>query len=499
MRKTMIVMTLAMVCLGVSAQEKPFDGANTYDAEIDGICYHLNPDEQVAEMAYLHYQLGEINGDTDYRFAPESNSSGEECYAVPMDVWERLKTETFYVTAKGASPAIRIIDAWWTSVWTGGEIMPGSELLTDNGDGTWTLAVNFEGDPILDVLDEHHMAFSGCGYSVEEIYLKENNGEGKFTVWKNGTYQSETVKLPEKIAYEGVEYTVTSIGQNAFSAKRLTSVVIPSSVTAIAVRAFDNCMNLTSIKVESGNKVYDSREDCNAIIETNSNILIAGCQSTVIPSSVTEIGESAFFHCSNLTSIVIPNSVTSIGLAAFYGCGLTSLDIPCSVTTIGGYAFTNCFGLTSVSIPGSVTSIGDYAFAFCMEMTTVIIPNSVTSIGNVAFGFCNLTDVYCYAEKVPDTSDGTLFDYSYIEKATLHVPAGSIGDYANTAPWNGFWFIVPLTDDDPAPTGIRDTNSNVMAVGQQYYTIDGKRSTTPKQGMNIVKMNDGTTKKVIVK
>lgn len=488
MKKKIIALLLAFPIL-----------ASAYDAELDGICYNLDQEKQVAEMAYLHYQLGEINWSMDYRFAPENNSSGEECYAVPMDIWKRLKTETFYVTVKGSNPMVRIMDGWWSCLWTGNDIMPGNELLTDNGDGTWTLSVNLTGEPILDLMDDHHLLFSGMGYSVEEIYFKENNGEVKFTVWKNGTYQSDTVNIPEKITHEGVEYTVTSIAARAFTGcKSLTSVVIPNSVTTIAPLVFDNCINLTSVKVENGNAVYDSRENCNAIIETNTNILVAGCQNTEIPNSVTEIGESAFFRCFYLTSIVIPGSVTGIGVGAFYGCGLTSVDIPHSVTSIGDYAFTNCTGLSSVTIPNSVTSIGKYAFGFCMSMTTVVIPGSVTSIGALAFGFCDLTNVYCYAEKVPDTFDGSLFDYSYIEKATLHVPASSIDDYTNTAPWSGFDIIVPLTDNDPIPTGLRSTNSNVMAAGQ-YYTVDGKRSATPKRGMYIIKMNDGTTRKVLAK
>ena len=121
--------------------------------------------------------------------------------------------------------------------------------------------------------------------------------------------------------------SVTTIGYNAFSyCTGLTSVTIPNSVTSIGERVFSTCIGLTSIAVEEGNPKYDSRYNCNAIIETESNTLIAGCKNTIIPNSVTTIGGGAFYSCSGLTSVAIPNSVTTIGDNAFRGCtGLTSI------------------------------------------------------------------------------------------------------------------------------------------------------------------------------
>ena len=145
--------------------------------------------------------LGEVNWNGIYRFAPESNSTGEECYTVPADIWERLKTETFYVTIKGASPNIRVTSGWWTTTWTGADIQPGNELLEDNGDGTWKLTINLAGDPLLDLLDAQHLLFTGGGFSVEEIYLidvvkggspKEVvfwEGDGATAVSWNGVYR----------------------------------------------------------------------------------------------------------------------------------------------------------------------------------------------------------------------------------------------------------------------------------------------------------------------
>ena len=133
--------------------------------------------------------LGNISWSSEYRFAPESNSTGEECYTVPQDIWERLKTETFYVTIKGEDPQVRVTSGWWSTTWTGADIQPGNELLTDNGDGTWTLTVNLAGDPLLDVLDAQHLLFTGDRYTVEEIYFIEmqaGGGSSNETVfWEN--------------------------------------------------------------------------------------------------------------------------------------------------------------------------------------------------------------------------------------------------------------------------------------------------------------------------
>ena len=123
--------------------------------------------------------------------------------------------------------------------------------------------------------------------------------------------------------------SVTSIGTDAFAhCYNLSSVTIPSSVTSIGDMVFMCCYGLTSIIVQKDNPKYDSRNDCNAIIETNSNTLIAGCKNTVIPNSVTNISGYAFYGCSSLTSITIPGSVTSVGDNAFFSCAkLTNIIV----------------------------------------------------------------------------------------------------------------------------------------------------------------------------
>ena len=190
--------------------------------------------------------------------------------------------------------------------------------------------------------------------------------------------------------------SVTSIGHDAFAfCKVLTSITIPNSVTSIGEKAFNYCSNLTAITVEKGNTKYDSRDNCNALIETNSNTLIMGCKNTVIPNSVTSIGHDAFSGCESLTSITIPNSVTSIEDWAFSNCiGLTSITIPNSVTSIGMGAFEKCRGLTSVTFArGTPPEFGIVIFKDVNNSITVYVPaNSIEEYKNVlgGLGFSNI-------------------------------------------------------------------------------------------------------------
>ena len=163
---------------------------------------------------------------------------------------------------------------------------------------------------------------------------------------------------------------VKTIGKHAFYGCNLETITIPSSVTQIDKYAF-SC-NVSNIAVDKDNSVYDSREDCNAIIETMSNTLIMGCKNAIIPNSVTSIGNYAFERCSSLTSIEIPSSVTSIGDWAFSSCtGLTSIEIPEGVTSIGVSVFLLCNNLENLIIPSSVVSIGDFAFSSCRSLTSI--------------------------------------------------------------------------------------------------------------------------------
>ena len=350
--------------------------------------------------------------------------------------------------------------------------------------------------------------------------------------------------------------SVTRIGSYAFvSCTSLFSVSIPYSVNFIGYGVFSGCTNLSGISVSDSNAKYDSRENCNAIIESSTNTLIAGCQNTVIPSSVTSIGYSAFSGCTSLSSIIIPSSVTSIGSSAFYSCtSLSSIEIPSSVTSIGDWAFESCTSLTSVSmpysvnsigydvfcgctnlsgisvsgsntnydsrdncnaiietstntlvagckntmIPSSVTSIGDGAFYNCTSQTSITVPGSVTRIGSSAFYSCiSLNSVWMEAAAPISISDSV---FSLVDKyaCTLYVPIGSKTAYENATNWNDFQKIVEYVVDPG--TNISELD-NAIYVDPVQGCIGGTmdipvkmKNSYPVRGFQFkLEMPDGTT------
>ena len=296
-----------------------------------------------------------------------------------------------------------------------------------------------------------------------------------------------SVAIPPTVMYDGVTYSVTSIGDYAFSGcSGLTSIEIPNSVTSIGSSAFSGCyfekqrfINNSTLSENANNYWGANFVDSSGYV-INNGVLIKylGKETSIkIPNSVISIGNSAFYGCSGLTSIEIPSSVTSIGNYAFSGCsGLTSIEIPSSVTSIGNYAFSGCTGnltincnipsassywysafsnskfsslkigdgvdtigdyafygcssLTSVAIENSVKSIGNSAFYGCSGLTSIEIPSSVTSIGNYAFSGCTgLTSVEI-PNSVKSIGEDAFYNCSGLTSVTIGNGVTSIGNYA---------------------------------------------------------------------
>lgn len=421
---------------------------------------------------------------------------------------------------------------------------------------------------------------SADAVEINGIWYNLDPQTNEAEVTTNPNYYSGDIDIPTSVTYNDIKYSVTSIDKYAFDqcsgltsvtipnsviyigrwafsgCTALSTVTIPNSVTTIDRGAFVACPSLASIIVTEDNPFYDSRDNCNAIIETTTNTLVAGSMNTIIPKSVTAIGDYAFTENSSLTEICIPNSVCLIGERAFYGCiSLNKLIIPKSVSFIGDFSFGWCSGLKEIIvedgnpiydsrdncnaiietstntlvagfmntiIPQSVSTIRSYAFFYCESLTSLIIPNSVTFIDEFAFGNCNnlttviipyslnfigcyaldrcskLLNIYCYAEYPPSIDYDSLGEIN-LSKITLHVPAASIDSYKNAIEWQEFGNIVALTDDDPKPTGIKSQKRDDNTYPEGIYFIDGKHISQPQRGLNIIRMSDGTTKKVIIK
>lgn len=233
---------------------------------------------------------------------------------------------------------------------------------------------------------------------------------------------------------------VTAIGSTAFyGCSGLTSLTIPKGVTKIGTGVIGSCSGLTSITVEEGNTVYDSRNNCNAIIETANNILIAGCNNTTIPDDVMRIE---------------------------------------------GLAFKGMTGLKSISIPDYVSSVSGSTFERCTSLNYVVIGKGVTFVGSTAFGECTgLKNVYCFAKNAPNTYSDT-FDGVNLGNVTLHVPEGSVEAYKAADMWKNFGKIVvfvgidPITESsetsfggDNAPIN-EQTDLTDAVIENTYYTMD---------------------------
>lgn len=331
-------------------------------------------------------------------------------------------------------------------------------------------------------------AFSGCS-ELRDIDFLPNSittiGEWAFY----GCDKLSSAKLPENLkrieAYAfslcsnlkniDLPETLTNIGRSCFSSSGLTEVVIKKNVISIGESAFASCNSLNNIKVDEENTKYDSRENCKAIIQKNTGILIVGCNETIIPSGVREIGSNAFCG-SSIESVVIPNSVTTIGEWAFASCGkLKKVCLSDNLKYIDKYAFSMCSRLDSISFPASVQDIGDNSFSSCKRLLKI-----EAHMSN------------------PQTINDNVFEQTVYNNAELIVPLGSLANYKSASGWQKF---VNIGECDytgivsPIIAGLRIYSSNgvlyiesVTGGNCGIYAVSGQlmRTVALKQGVNTV-------------
>lgn len=223
------------------------------------------------------------------------------------------------------------------------------------------------------------------------------------------TLKTGEIIVPQVAVIEGKEYIVTAICESAFLYKdKITSIVLPNTVTSIGDHAFGACSQLSSITLSAsltniGSAAFSSCSGLTSIAIPNSVTSIgeyafAGCTGLTavkLPDALDEISTGSFSLCTALTSLAFPKTLKSIGSEAFYNCtGLISLHLPNSLTTIGDHAFFNCSNLAVIAIPHTLESIGTEAFLNCSKLTSIYLPGTITHIGTGAFSNCTgLTSV----------------------------------------------------------------------------------------------------------
>ena len=286
---------------------------------------------------------------------------------------------------------------------------------------------------------------------------------------------------------------VISLGSGVFSScNSLTNLTIPASVTSIGTQAFYDDSHLAAIIVDPSNTNYSSLDG--VLFDRNQTKLIqcpgGKTGNYSIPPGVTNLADSAFYNCRQLTRITIPSGVTQLGTYEFYSCtSLTNVTIPSSVTVIGTYAFAedynllsitiptsvtrleygafyDCSSLASVTLPNNVTSLGDSAFYSCANLTNVILGSGVTNLGPNAFAYCNsLSGVYCQGN-APSNGAGL---FSGATNATVYYLPGAIGfdaTYAGrpTALWSAAPYVMINVTANPANGGT-GTGSGTYPIG----------------------------------
>lgn len=319
---------------------------------------------------------------------------------------------------------------------------------------------------------------------------------------------SGDIVIPETVSINDKEYKVTSIGKDAFRLSPVNTISIPNSVTSIGEGAFFGS-KITSIEIPNSITT----------IEKSTFNSCYSLKSIIIPNNVERIEELAFYGCFSLESVVLPQNLKVLGAAAFCDCScLKEIVVPEKMERIAAWTFRNCSKLEAIVIPNKITSIGDAAFASCHNIKTIVMGKNIKSIGQAAFSGCTLKDIYTLNDYPPtlNVSDNdspvgispaditVTFEYrnnngSTYKTATLWVPESSLDEYKNHIDWGQFVNIQAFDPNtfNPSTLGIKTITNYEEEMNR--YSIDGRKLSMPTKGVNIIRMKNGTVKKVLMK
>ena len=331
-------------------------------------------------------------------------------------------------------------------------------------------------------------SMSAYDFIVDGVrYNKKSANEvwvAKYQEYSDQKYEGDIV-VPDEVVYEGTTYKVTGVDEWVFGlSQKLTSVTLGNNVKTLSDRSFAKSRSLT--KVVLGNSV-----------EKIGNYAFEECESLTsiqLPESLKEMGESVFTS-SGLTSIVIPDKVTTLDRAIFHSCyNLTSIKIGKGITAIPEELAASCSSLKSITVPDQVKSIGVKAFSKA-GVETVYIGKGVTSIERLAFASCNSLKTVYAAPATPATTGTNVFYQLDFSNISLVVPTGSKSAYQSADTWKDFVKISEMDNIETAGIQQAKTQSNMLGI----YDIHGRQLPAMQKGLNIVKMSNGETRKVVVK